>query len=326
MRDLVVQQRPLAAAVPTNELLEAFGEFLRLDIADGDASPETLRTYWGQVGAFVGWCERQGIEPSLASHDQLKAYRAALIDEGYARSTIGGRLNSVRRFYAMARARGFRHDNPAEGLKAPRDLSDRAERVKWLPLGGIQRLLDAPDRSKPTGIRDRAILMLLAIHGLRRMEVAGLQLHDLDLERASMGVLGKGRKRRRIPLVDSTKAQLEDWLKVRPGLAAEGETAVFVATHGGGNGGPGHAMSRTSINRLVDGYLEELGLKREGMSCHALRHSYATLSLAAGARLDVISRTMGHASVTTTQVYADIVDITAQNPAKFLVGALEAAS
>jgi len=323
MQELVAQQTALAAAVPTDELLEAFREFMRLDIAQGDASPETLRVYWGQVRAFVAWCEETGIEPSLASHDDLKAYRSHLVDEGYARSTIAGRLNSVRRFYAMARARGFRHDNPAEGLKAPRDLTDRTERVKWLPLGAIQRLLDAPDRSKPTGIRDRAMLMLLAIHGLRRVEVAGLQLEDLDLEGMVLSTMGKGRKRRRVPLVEETKLALEQWLRARPELAAQGETAVFVATHGGGNGGPGHGMSRRSVNRLVDGYLEDLGLKREGVSCHALRHSYATLSLAAGARLDVISRTLGHTSVTTTQVYADIVDMTAQNPAKFLMGALQ---
>lgn len=326
MRDLVVQQRPLAAAVPSAELLEAFREFMRLDVAEGDASPETLRTYWGQVRAFVSWCEQEQIEPSLASHEELKAYRSALVDEGYSRATVAGRLNSVRRLYEMARARGFRHDNPAEGLRAPKDLSDRAGRVKWLPLSAIQRLLDAPDLGKPTGIRDRAILSLLAIHGLRRMEVARLQLSDVDLEGMAISTTGKGRKRRRVPLVEATKLALEKWLEVRPTLAAEDERSLFVATHGGGNGGPGYAMSRRSINRLVDGYLEELGLKRAGLSCHSLRHSYATLSLAAGARLDVISRTMGHASVTTTQVYADIVDMTAQNPAKFLVGALEAAS
>jgi site-specific recombinase XerD len=326
MRDLVAKQSPLAAVVPADQLLEAFQEFMRLDVAQGDASPETVRTYWGQVQAFVAWCEEERIEPSLASHDDLKAYRSALIEDDYARSTIAGRLNSVRRFYEMARARGFRHDNPAEGLKAPRDLSEGTARVKWLPLGAVQRLLDAPDATQATGIRDRAILLLLTVHGLRRMEVARLQIDDLDLEGLAISILGKGRKRRRVPLVEETTAAIKAWLELRAGLAAPRETAVFVATHGGGNGGPGHAMSRRSINRLVDGYLEHLGLKRDGISCHALRHSYATLSLAAGARLDVISRTLGHASVTTTQVYADIIDIAAQNPARFLVGALEAAS
>jgi site-specific recombinase XerD len=321
----MVQQPALAVPVASTDLLlDAFAQFLRLDVAEGDASPETVRTYRGQVGAFVAWCEQEEIAPSLASDEDLKAYRSYLVDQGYARSTIAGRLNSVRRFYAMAQARGFRHDNPAEGLKAPKDLMDRTERVKWLPLGAIQRLLEAPDVSKPTGIRDRAILMLLAVHGLRRMEVARLQLEDLDLEGGMLSILGKGRKRRRIPLVEETRHALEEWLRARPELAAQGETMVFVATHGGGNGGPGHGLSRTSINRLLDGYLERLGLKRDGISCHALRHSYATLSLAAGARLDVISRTMGHSSITTTQVYADIVDITSQNPARFLVGALAA--
>ena len=82
-------------------------------------------------------------------------------------------------------------------------------------------------------------------------------------------------------------------------------------------------MSRRAIRKLVDRYLLRLDLKREGVSCHALRHSFATLSGAAGARLDAIARAMGHASVTTTQVCADIVDAAAENPARFLVGALD---
>jgi len=74
MRDLVAQQRPLAVPVPTSQLLEAFQDFMRLDVADGDASPETVRTYWGQVCAFVAWCEDEEIKPSLATHEDLKSY------------------------------------------------------------------------------------------------------------------------------------------------------------------------------------------------------------------------------------------------------------
>ena len=108
---------------------------------------------------------------------------------------------------------------------------------------------------------------------------------------------------------------------MRPQVAAEGEQALFVSLQR--NEGRGTAMTRRGVRAMVDGYLSVLGLKREGVSCHALRHSFATLSRAAGARLDAIARAMGHASVTTTQVYADIVDAAAENPARFLVGALD---
>ena len=90
------------------------------------------------------------------------------------------------------------------------------------------------------------------------------------------------------------------------------------------NDGRGTALDRRGARGMVDGYLAELGLKRPRTSCHALRHSFATLSRAAGARLDAISRAMGHSNIATTQVYAQIVDAAAENPARFLVGALEA--
>ena len=195
--------------------------------------------------------------------------------------------------------------------------------MKWLPLAAIQRLIEAPDPSTQAGRRDRAMLLLMAIHGLRVSEVAGLTIDGLDLEGRRLTVTGKGRKTRIIHLVDQSVDVLARWLAVRPELAREGEVAIFVSLH---HPDPGTGLHTASIRYMVDRYLEALGLKREGVSCHALRHSFATLSRAAGARLDAISREMGHASVTTTQVYADIVDAAAENPARFLVGALGAAS
>jgi len=319
-------QAPLAVPVPIEDLRTAFAEFLRLDVAQGDASPETIRTYLGQVTAYLTWCQAEGIHPAVATEEDLKQYRAALISAGYARATMATKLAAVRRFYAMARARGYRPDNPAEGVKAPLDRTDRAERVKWLPLQAVRDLLEAPDPATAKGKRDRAILTLMAIHGLRVVEVARLQVGDLDPEARDQGTLtvkGKGDKIRTVILVDESAAALEEWLAVRSHVAAEGDVAFFVSLQR--NGGRGTAMSRRGIREAVDGYLEALGLKRAGVSCHSLRHSFATLSRAAGARLDALARAMGHASVTTTQVYADIVDAAAENPARFLVGALAAA-
>lgn len=320
----IVKSQKAGLAVPKEEdLRAAFAEFLRLDVAEGDASPETIRTYWGQVNQYLAWCEKEGIHPALAIEEDIKAYRAHLVDEGYARSTIATRLSVIRRFYAMAQARGYRPDNPAEGVKAPKDHTDRAERVKWLPLAAVYQLLAAPNPTTVDGRRDRAILSLFVIHGLRVSEVAGLQLEAYDPEAGKAGsvkVLGKGSKRRTIYLVERSAAALRSWLEIRPHVAQKEEPTIFVSLH---HPDPGTKMAPRSIRYLVDGYLEQLGLKADGISCHALRHSYATLSRAAGAKLDAIARTMGHSSVTTTQVYADIVDAMAENPARFLVGSLE---
>lgn len=305
-------------ALAEDDLLAAFADFLRLDVAQGDASPETLRTYWGQVRQYLTWCAAEGVHPALATEDDLKAYRAHLVGR-YARSTVATKLAAVRRLYDAAQARGYRPDNPAAGLHAPADRTARGERVKWLPLLALQRLLEAPSPHTLRGKRDRAILALMALHGLRVAEVAGLRIGDLDLEAGTLAVTGKGRKARSVLLVERTAGLLRAWLEVRGAVARADCAALFVSLHHPDAGTP---MDRRAIRYLVDGYLARLGLKREGVSCHALRHSFATLSRAAGARLDAISRALGHSSVTTTQVYADIVDAAAENPARFLVGAL----
>lgn len=319
MGDLVALGRGELA--PRGDLLAAFADFLRLDVANGAASPETVRTYWGQVRAYLAWCEGAKVSPAQASPADLKAYRAELIAQGKRPATIAGKLNAVRRFYAMAQAGGYTTGNPAEGLKAPKDRTDRSEHVKWLPLVALDRLLKAPDTGTTRGQRDRAILAMMAIHGLRVVEVARLDVADVDLAGRTATLLGKGSKRRTVNLVEQSAAILREWLDVRPQAAAAGEVALFVSLH---HPDPGTRIDRRNLRRLVDGYLSDLGLKRPGVSCHSLRHSFATLARASGAKLDAIGRALGHSSVAVTQIYADIVDAQAENPAAFLVGALEA--
>jgi site-specific recombinase XerD len=312
-----------AAPVTPTTLERAFADFLRLDVAEGDASPETIRAYTGQLQAFLAWCEAERIHPALATFDDLKAYRKALVEAGYARSTIAAKLNAVRRFYTMAKAHGYRPDDPAAGLKPPPDRTSPADRRKWLPLQAIARLLEAPDASTIQGKRDRAIIALMATCGLRVSDVAHLDVADVDLENHRLSVLGKGKKLRTIPLEPESAAILADWLAVRGQAAQEDETALLISLH---HPDPGTRMSRRAISCRVDGYLMALDLKRVGISCHALRHSFATLSLAAGARIHVLQKVLGHASVSTTGIYSDIVEAEAENPARFLFGALQAIS
>lgn len=326
MRELATVEHGIPAEITGADWLEEFSDYMRMDVAQGDASPETLRTYWSLVKTHLAWCGEMGVTPAKSTEYDVKEYRAHLISEGLARSTVAGHLNAVRAFYRMAQTRGYRPDNPAEGIKAPRDRTEPTARVKWLPLATIQRLLAAPDRSTPKGRRDLAMIMLMAVHGLRTVEVHRLQVGDLDLERQQLRVTGKGGKVRMVPLISETLSALAAWLRVRPQVAAEEAGALFVNVRSG-NGDQGRSISRRGIRKMIDGHLDALGARTNGnggrqASCHALRHSFATLAYAAGAGLYPIQKILGHSSSSTTQIYADIVSMARENPARFLIGAL----
>ena len=119
----------------------------------------------------------------------MLAYRKDLMDAGYSRSSIALKLSVLRRLYEAIRRRGLRQDNPAAGIKAPRDRTSRNERVKYLPLDGLKRLLVTPKGDSPRATRGRAMLVLMAVPGLRSAEVADLRLEDVDLSTAAQNSL-----------------------------------------------------------------------------------------------------------------------------------------
>ena len=319
MKDLVRQQT-LAVQRDARELLEDFGEFLRLNVAQGDASPNTIKTYHAQAAMYVAWCEENGVNPATAIENDLREYRKALVDAEYKRSTIALKLGVVRRLYEAAQWRGLRMDNPAAGLRAPKDRTAREEQIKFLPLGGLVRVLTAPQGDDPQAIRNQAILALMGKLGLRVAEVAALRTGDLDIEQRILEVLGKGRKRRTVYMTEQVAVTLARWLAVRGDVAQPGVDALFVVT---GHNTTGTGMSRRALRYLVDGYLENLDLKADGVSCHALRHSAATWSRAGGAKIDAIADQLGHASTDTTRIYARIVNRISENPARYLEAMLD---
>ena len=305
------------------DVTAVFSDFLRLSAADGDASPQTVRNYLAQVRAFFVWAADLGLNRKLAAERDLQADRHHLVTQGYTPGTIAFKLAIVRRLYDALVWSGIRTDNPAAGLKAPRDKTAPEDGVKYLPLDGLRRLLGAPSPDTPQGQRDRGMLALMGRHGLRVAEVAQLDVGDLDGEAGESGalrVLGKGRKVRTIYLTAGTRATLLTWLSVRDRLALPDGPALFVTTRSGGRSkaAAGTRLTTRAIRSLVDRYLDMVGLKAEGVSCHSLRHSAATWARFAGAKLDAIGAMLGHSKLETTQVCARIVDKIQENPARYL--------
>lgn len=305
MNTIILSNQKLPAVTDLNQ---AMADFLRLNVADGDASAKTIASYLTEVRQYTRWCETVRINPARATENDVRSYRAYLIDS-YSRGTVATKLAAIRRFYDAAVWRGLRVDNPAKGLKAPKDRTAREDSVKFLPLEGFKRILAIPDNA-----RDKAILALMGWHGLRVEEVVNLDLDNLALEGElqTLTVTGKGNKIRKIHLIERSAAALSAWLAIRQ---SDGP-AVFVST---GNRGRGERLSTRGIRYTVDSFLDQAGLKAAGISCHSLRHSFATWSMAGGAKLSAISGAMGHSSIETTQVYAKIVDGITENPSRYLL-------
>ena len=305
---------PTVMVVTTGDVLADFATFLRLHVADGDASEHTIQSYHSNAAQLVSWCRDRGIDAARATEDDLIAYRKYLI-ECYARGTVAVKLAAVRRLYGAIAWRGLRADNPAAGLRAPKDRTERSERVKFLPLDGLRRLLDAPTGDKPAAVRDRAMLALMGRHGLRVSEVAGLSIDAVDLGASTVRVLGKGSKARTIYLTETTKEAIHQWLTAWASVANAGERALFVALD---RRTKGSGLTPRAIRYTTDKYLDRLGLKADGISCHSLRHSAATWARTGGAKIDALADMLGHTSTDTTRVYARIVDRMTENPARYL--------
>lgn len=315
------------ALVPTSrhlpesaDPLAMFAEFLRLDVADGAPSDNTVKSYYGSVKQYAHWCQEQGIAPAQATEDDLKAYRRVLQDR-YERGTVATKLAALRRFYAMAAARGLRPDNPAEGLRAPKDRTRQSERIKFLPFNQYRQVLASPDTDTLKGKRDAAMLALMGLCGLRVSEVVGITLDALDLgnEPAQLTVTGKGQKRRGIYLTANVARALRLWLDARPDSDSD---RLFLALDPRTYGGP---LSARSARRVVDAALREQGAKRERVSAHSLRHSCGTWAAAAGAPVAAIQALFGHASIATTGIYVEVADRIKHNPTAYLEGLLASA-
>lgn len=329
-------RRPAALPEPpvrcVDELMARYERLLRRKVADGAGKEATFRAYLQDTEQHLGWLVEQGLlvfdeagAELTATVADLEEYRSWLVAR-YAVSTVGRKLASLRRFYALAQGQGIVAQDPTAELRAPRDPTERHSRVKWYDEGVIRRLLALPDQNDPKGIRDRAMLVLMAIHGLRECEVVRAQMADLDLDAGEAGqlvVVGKRDKERVIHLVLETREELRRWLAVRRMMHTDAPE-LFVSMHWGGDpAGHGQGLSTRGVREVVDGYLKRLNVKAPGKSGHALRHSFATNSLLRGANLYAISKMLGHASITTTQVYADLVITIQNNPASFLVDALK---
>jgi integrase/recombinase XerC len=286
------------------EQLRGFLDYIRLN---RNASPHTVAAYERDLSQFIAFAGEQthrgdALQPKHLDLDVIRGYLGELYRQGQARTSVARKMSALRTFTRYLRREGWIEADPAVLAVAPK----REEKVPaHLSVDEMSQLLEAPDMSTPLGRRDRAVLELFYASGIRLSELVALDLEDVDLSGRMVRVMGKGRKERIVPFNRSTEKILRKWYSDRSLLASHAESKarsagepLFVNARGG-------RLTGRSVQRLVARYVSSCST-RFGISPHALRHSFATHLLQAGADLRTIQELLGHVQLSTTQRYTHV--------------------
>ncbi|MDP2232730.1 MAG: tyrosine recombinase [Actinomycetota bacterium] len=276
---------------------ELVDRYLNHLVVERGASPHTLRAYSADLNRYLEWAERSGPDPLELNHRELRRYLADLDRSGYARRTIARRLSSVRSLFTFLVAEGLVDSDPSSVLATPK-IPSRLPRI--VPAEAMAALLDAPDPTTSIGLRDRAILEVLYATGLRVGELSTLRLPDLDLAQGQARVMGKGSKERIVPLHTLAAERVSDYLRCgRPAhVRGDDPGTVFLSSRG-------NPLSTDAVRRLLKHHLETAGAAIS-VSPHAIRHTFATHLVEAGADLRTVQELLGHVALSTTQIYTHL--------------------
>jgi len=259
--------------------------------AGGDASPDTIKAYVRNARHFVNWIEARAKTPDTATPEDARDYVFDCYQQGSKRDTVNQRIAGARAFYRTAIAIGeFAGDNPFDYVKGKISDPDAAQ-TKYYTPEEVQKIYDTCQTP-----RDRAIILLMAVEGLRTIEVTRLKVQHVDFQNARIFIHGKGNHDAYIYPAEKTL----DTLNTVIGTATTGE--IFR------NELDGSPLTRDGIRYIVNSILRRAGLKKNGNSCHALRHSCGTNLYAATKDIRLVQETLRHQSPQVTARYSHVVN------------------
>ena len=276
-------------------------------------SEATMRAYEGDIVQFTDHL-RAGLsrEPGFADAEQLavRSFLGKLSREGYSKRSVARKIASLRSFFAFCAGRGFCAADPTLGIAAPK--TGRSLPV-FASVQAMDRMMELPPLDTMRGLRDRAVLEILYGTGMRLSELAGCSVESCDFERGTISVVGKRNKERMLPLGGKAAEYLRRYLETRYRAApAVFESRARLGAFLGAAlrdplvaGRGGERISKRTIQRIVRRYLEHAASLAR-MSPHVLRHTFATHLLDAGADLRAVQELLGHASLSTTQIYTHV--------------------
>jgi len=286
-----------ASAPATGPLQGEAASFLNFCRIEKGLAANSLGAYQADLQKFVQFAGRQcgGAIPDVES---LRHYLDSLYQAGLGSRSVARHLSTLRSFYAFLVREGRFASDPTEHLGAPRQWQAIP---KFLNLEEIERLSQAPDTHRTTGVRDHAMIELLYATGLRVSELCSLSIGDLNRDLGVLRATGKGKKQRMIPVGKAALAAVRAYLETgRPAiLKGRPSRYLFVTARGG-------PMTRQAFWKLMRGHGRKAGVFHH-LSPHVIRHSFATHLLEGGADLRSVQTMLGHADISTTQIYTHVL-------------------
>jgi site-specific recombinase XerD len=286
-------------AMPSPQWTAALESFDQ-DLSRRAVAAKTRTAYAIDSGQFASWATARGLEPSTVSLRDLRRYLAGLAESGRAPATIARKLAVLRGLLGVQRELGVRAENPAELLSSPK-RPQRLPRV--MKPEEVATLLERIPAGTPLELRDRALFELAYSSGLRAEELVTLNVDSIDFDGEIVRVEGKGSKTRLVPIGEHARRALERYLeRGRPALDVANQPALLVSKSG-------RRLSTSDVRRRLRLWSRRAASRAPAVidaHPHALRHSFATHLLEGGADLRAIQELLGHATISTTQVYTRV--------------------
>ncbi|MDA7950565.1 MAG: tyrosine recombinase XerC [Pirellulaceae bacterium] len=281
------------------QLIDQFLHYLK---HERNVAELTLKSYSEDLVHLEEFLEHlypRGVSPAEISPRDIRDFLATLHNSTFSRSSIARKLSCLRSLFRYAQREDLVGSNPAKPVRNPKQSKKLPH---FLTTEEIERLLNAPSKEEPSGLRDRAILETIYSAGIRVSEAVGMNEGDIDFSEGILQVRGKGRKERLAPLGSHALSALKKWLSARKLSPKEPKgiaSPVFV------NQRFGTRITDRSVRRMLDKYLKLTGLEMR-TSPHTLRHSFATHLLDNGANIRAVQELLGHSSLSTTQIYTHV--------------------
>ncbi len=282
------------------EITATISSFLTHVRVEKGLSSNTVSAYRRDLVKFAEFARKRKLSLKSVSRDDLVDFLAALYRQNLDSKSVARHLVTLRNFFRFAQIQEHIAEDPSVNLESPKI---RRSLPGYLRLEEVERLLNQPDMKTPLGLRDRAMLEVLYSTGLRVSELIGLRVSDLDTRVGNVRCIGKGDKERIVPVGKKALTIVEKYLRdARPRLLgkAPGSPALFVNRRGA-------PLSRVGVWKILSAYGRRAGM-RVALTPHMLRHSFATHLLERGADLRSVQLMLGHADISTTQIYTHVVE------------------